>query len=95
MSHDVLARDEDAASVSDLWDLVDEVFPGSRPTRCRTPDDFMRYCAELTRRADARKRGETIAALRLEHLQERHGEVAMPGQHPKRCQSSPLVAALL
>jgi hypothetical protein len=44
------------------------VFLGSRLTRRRTPEDFRRFWDELTRRADARKRAETLAAVRLEHL---------------------------
>jgi hypothetical protein len=67
-------RDENAARVSDLWDLVDGVFPGSRLTARRTPEEFTRFWAELTRRADARARAETIAAARLEQLQQQQGD---------------------
>jgi hypothetical protein len=58
----------DAARVSDLWDLVDDVFPGVRLTGRRTPEEFAKFWAELTRRADARARAETIAAVRIEQL---------------------------
>jgi hypothetical protein len=62
-------RDEDAARVSDLWDAVDDVFPGSRLTARRTPEQFARFWNELTRQADARKRAETIGTATLERLE--------------------------
>jgi hypothetical protein len=70
--------DEDTAVAGDVCDVVDDVFPGSRLTARRTSKDFTRYWDELGRRHLARKRAETIAASRLEQLQEqtRHTPVA-------------------
>ncbi len=70
MSDDVLARDEDAARASDLWDLVDSLFPGARLTARRTPQEFTRYWSGLGRHHADRKQSETMAAVRLEQLQQ-------------------------
>ena len=56
--------------VIDVLALVRVTFPGARLTRQRTPELFARYWSELGQLSDERKHAESIAAVRLERLQE-------------------------